>query len=112
VIVAFSSNPFVIAVPAPVTDPWTLGGADSEYSSVTAFLAATYPVENDNLLFEDDVTETGNVEDVIVEQADPPGVFEQAAVAAVYKWKFKPRTVDGRPTPGRAEQLVEFKLQQ
>lgn len=57
------------------------------------------------------VTEDGNVEDVIVEEADPPGMFEQAAVAAVSKWKFKPPVVDGRPTAGRAEQLVEFKLQ-
>jgi len=58
------------------------------------------------------VTESGSVEDVIVEEADPPGVFERAALAAVYSWKFKPRMVDGRPSAGRAEQLVEFKLQE
>jgi len=58
------------------------------------------------------VTESGNVEDVIVEEADPPGIFEQAALAAVYKWKFKPRMEGGGPTRGRAEQLVEFKLHQ
>ena len=56
------------------------------------------------------VTESGSVEDAIVEDADPPGVFERAALAAVSTWKFKPRVVDGRPTGGRAEQRVEFKL--
>jgi protein TonB len=56
------------------------------------------------------VTESGSVEDVVVEEADPPGVFEQAATAAVYTWKFKPRIVDGRATAGRAEQVVEFRL--
>jgi len=58
------------------------------------------------------VTESGSVEDAIVEDADPPGVFERAALAAVATWKFKPRIVDGRPTRGHAAQLVEFKLHQ
>jgi protein TonB len=57
------------------------------------------------------VTSDGDVEDVIVEEAEPAGIFEQAAIAAVYKWKFKPRSMDGQPVAGRAEQLVEFKLQ-
>lgn len=57
------------------------------------------------------VTPEGDVEDVIVEEAKPAGIFDQAAIAAVYKWKFKPRTVDGRPVASRAEQRVEFELQ-
>ena len=56
------------------------------------------------------VTEDGTVADAVVEDADPPGVFEKAALAAVYQWKFKPRIVDGRATRGRAEQRVEFEL--
>lgn len=56
------------------------------------------------------VTETGNVEDVEVLESDPPGVFDQAAVRAVYRWRFKPRTVDGKATTAKAEQVVEFKL--
>jgi protein TonB len=56
------------------------------------------------------VTESGSVEDVVVEEAEPAGVFERAALAAVSTWKFRPRLVEGKPTAGRAEQLVEFKL--
>jgi protein TonB len=56
------------------------------------------------------VTGNGSVEDVVVEEAEPPGVFERAARTAVSGWKFQPRVVDGKPTAGRAEQLVEFRL--
>lgn len=56
------------------------------------------------------VTETGTVEDVEVLEADPPGVFEQAAIKAVYRWRFKPRIINGQATAGSAEQVVEFEL--
>ena len=56
------------------------------------------------------VTETGTVEDVEVLDSEPPGVFEQAAIKAVYRWRFKPRIVNGQPTAGTAEQVVEFEL--
>ena len=56
------------------------------------------------------VTETGTVEDVEVLDSEPPGVFEQAAIKAVYRWRFKPRVVNGQPTAGTAEQVVEFEL--
>jgi periplasmic protein TonB len=56
------------------------------------------------------VTETGTVEDVIVLESDPPGVFDRAAIKAVFRWRFKPRTVNGSAVAGRAEQVVEFKL--
>ena len=56
------------------------------------------------------VTETGTVEDVVVLESDPPGVFDRAAIKAVYRWRFKPRMVNGSTVAGRAEQVVEFKL--
>lgn len=57
-----------------------------------------------------EVTETGTVEDVQVLESDPPGVFEQAAIKAVYRWRFKPRIVNGQPTASTAEQVVDFEL--
>ncbi len=57
-----------------------------------------------------EVTETGTVEDAVVLESDPPGVFDRAAIKAVYRWRFKPRMVNGSAVAGRAEQVVEFKL--
>ena len=56
------------------------------------------------------VTETGSVEDVVLLESEPEGIFDRAAVRAVSKWKFKPRIVDGQPVAARAEQVVEFRL--
>jgi periplasmic protein TonB len=44
------------------------------------------------------VTETGSVANPEVLRADPPGVFERAAMRAVLKWKYQPQLVDGKPT--------------
>ncbi len=40
------------------------------------------------------VTETGSVEDVKVREADPPGIFDRAAINAAYKFKYKPKVVN------------------
>lgn len=50
-----------------------------------------------HVLLEFVVTETGAVRDAVVVDAKPNGVFEQAALKAVAKFKYKPRIVDGMP---------------
>lgn len=57
-----------------------------------------------------DVTANGRVDNVVVIESDPPGVFDNEAVQAVYRWRFKPRLVDGKAVSGKASQVVEFKL--
>ena len=57
-----------------------------------------------------DVNESGNVENAEVVESDPPGVFDIAATRAVSRWRFKPRVIDGKAVPGKASQVVEFKL--
>lgn len=57
-----------------------------------------------------DVNEAGSVNNVVVIESDPPGTFDQAATRAVYRWKFKPRIVNGKAVAGKATQVVEFKL--
>jgi len=57
-----------------------------------------------------DVTETGSVDNVEVIESSPPGVFDNAAVQAVYRWRFKPRIINGKAISGKASQVVEFKL--
>ncbi|MCY3883664.1 MAG: energy transducer TonB [Gammaproteobacteria bacterium] len=43
------------------------------------------------------VTENGTVEDPSVFEADPPGIFDRAAMQAALKFKYRPRVVDGVP---------------
>jgi protein TonB len=43
------------------------------------------------------ITETGSVKDAIVVAADPERVFDEAALAAIARWRYNPRVVDGAP---------------
>ncbi|MGO9514003.1 MAG: TonB family protein [Steroidobacteraceae bacterium] len=56
------------------------------------------------------VAETGEVKDVAVLAANPPGVFEQAAVSALSQWRYKPVLHDAKPTAQRARIRVRFAL--
>jgi len=56
------------------------------------------------------ITEQGTVQDVVVVEAEPEEVFDNAAIQAVSKWKFKPRIEQGKAVAVRAEQVVTFKL--
>lgn len=41
------------------------------------------------------ISKVGTVENPIVIDADPPGIFNRAALKAVAKWKYKPKIEDG-----------------
>jgi protein TonB len=56
------------------------------------------------------ITEAGAVADPRVIESKPRGVFDRAALKAIRGWRFKARTVGGRPVPRRAVQVIEFKL--
>jgi len=57
------------------------------------------------------ITETGAVTNIKVVEANPPGIFDRAAIRAMERWKYKPKIVDGKPVPrhGVRNQLT-FKL--
>lgn len=55
-----------------------------------------------------DVALDGSVSNVIVEQAEPAGVFDTAAVAAAKTWKFSPAMIDGKPVAGRVRVPITF----
>jgi len=59
------------------------------------------------------ITETGTVTNIKVVEANPPGMFDRAAIKAMEKWKYKPKIVDGKPVSrhGVRNQLT-FKLNQ
>jgi protein TonB len=52
----------------------------------------------------------GTVSDVIVHAAAPPGIFDQAALAALAQWRYQPVLRDGKPTPQRARIRIRFAL--
>lgn len=55
------------------------------------------------------VSKQGSVEDVAVAHSDPPGVFDKAALAAVRRYKYDPRFVDGLPVEAHLRVHLEFK---
>ncbi len=52
----------------------------------------------------------GTVEGAEVLESDPPRLFDDAALDAIRRWKFRPKIVDGTPVAQRARQTIEFKL--
>lgn len=56
------------------------------------------------------ITERGTVIDPVVLESRPRRLFNRSAMAAIRKWRFRPKVVDGTPVPTRATQLIEFTL--
>lgn len=56
------------------------------------------------------VNSDGSVKSAKVIDSKPRGVFDSAAVQAVYKWKFKPKVVNGQPVEQRGIQMLDFSL--
>jgi protein TonB len=50
----------------------------------------------------------GRVSEAAVASAEPPAVFDQAALDAVKQWHFDPRTVACAPVAARVRQVVRF----
>lgn len=56
------------------------------------------------------VSESGAVTDVAVRDANPRGVFEQSATAALLQWRYKPVLRDSKPAAQRARIRIRFAL--
>jgi TonB family protein len=56
------------------------------------------------------VTESGEVRDIAVHAANPPGVFDSAAVNALAQWRYKPVLKDAKPTAQRSRIRIRFTL--
>ncbi|HEU4624981.1 MAG TPA: TonB family protein [Steroidobacteraceae bacterium] len=53
----------------------------------------------------------GSVGDVTVAGAEPAGIFEQAAMASVRKWRYQPVVRDGKPIEQRAKVRISFAME-
>lgn len=58
------------------------------------------------------ITTSGEVENAVVVEAEPPEIFDDAALKAINQWTFKEKTVDGVAVEQRAVQTLQFKLTQ
>lgn len=82
----------------------SLGSGDGEYVPITK-VQAVYPRRamqrgiQGYVIVEFTVNKIGAVQDPVVIEANPTGIFEQAALDAVVKFKYKPRVINGEPTP-------------
>jgi TonB family protein len=56
------------------------------------------------------VTVEGRVSEARVVSAQPPRIFDQAALRAIQQWTFRPAVENGKPVAKRAEQVFEFSL--
>jgi len=56
------------------------------------------------------ITKDGEVTDAVVVEAEPAEIFDEAALQAISKWKFKGKIVDGAAVTQRAVQTLQFKL--
>ena len=81
----------------------SLDSGDGEYVPITK-VQAVYPRRamqrgiQGYVIVEFTVNKTGAVQDPVVIEAKPEGIFEQAALDAVVKFKYKARVINGEPT--------------
>ena len=54
----------------------------------------------------------GSVANAVVVGSEPEAIFDDAALTAISKWKFKEKIVNGVAVPQRAVQQLQFKLKQ
>ena len=58
-----------------------------------------------------DISQEGQVINLVVIESTPAGVFDDAAVAAVLSWRFNPRMEEGQPVAVAGKRsTVTFKL--
>jgi len=56
------------------------------------------------------ITKKGTVKDAVVVASKPSSIFNNAALKAIKRWKFKPHIIAGEAYEQRAVQTLEFKL--
>jgi TonB family protein len=57
------------------------------------------------------VNERGTTGDIVVVAAEPLGVFDAAATAAVAAWRYRPRIVNGQPVAQRTSVTLRFSVE-
>jgi TonB family protein len=89
---------------------------DTQEARLVQHIAAEYPQDAARKGIEGSVdvsftvTSQGKVTDVLVLDADPSEIFNRSAVAAVRRWKYDPKTINGVPVESHLQLRLQFKL--
>jgi len=113
---AFDIGGFDLGADLNVDAGLTGGSGDGEYLPIVK-VAPTYPrraaqkgIEG-YVVVEFTVTTLGTVIDPRVIEADPPGIFDRAAMQAVTKFKYKPKMENGKPLEVKGvRNIIRFEL--
>ena len=113
------ARPAQVPAQAPRSDPPVAAPAPPQASPAdfkrTRFVPPTYPPQalarrqEGEVRVRITVDTTGRVVDASVESGTPPGVFDQAALNAVRKWRFEPIVKGGRPIEASVVTTIRFR---
>lgn len=108
---AAPAPPPVAEAPAPAAPAGETHPAQLVKSAAPAYPPEAVRSKKDGWVqVEFTVDANGNVTDAKVANADPPRLFNTAALDAVRRWSFKPRMENGKAVEERMSRRIEFKL--
>jgi TonB family protein len=90
--------------------------SDTQPPRLIQHVAADYPPEAARKGVEGSVdvsftiSPQGKVDDVTIVNAVPSDIFNRAAITAVRRWKYEPKTVNGVPVEAHQQLRLQFKL--
>jgi protein TonB len=105
-----------MAAPVPRRPGSAEAPSDTQEARLVQHVAADYPPEAARKGIEGSVdvsftiSPQGKVSDVTVISAVPSDIFNRAAIAAVHRWKYEPKTINGVPVEAHQQLRLQFKL--
>ena len=105
-----------MATPIPRRPGSAAPPPDAQEARLVQHIAAEYPRDAARKGIEGSVdvsftvTSQGKVTDVLVLNAEPSEIFNRSAVAAVRRWKYDPKTINGVPVESHKQLRLQFKL--
>jgi TonB family protein len=65
-----------------------------------------------SVVLEFTIATDGTTKDIVVVESSPPGVFDDAAVKALARWRYNPKIEDGQPVERRGVRTrIVFQLE-
>jgi TonB family protein len=105
-----------MATPVPRRPGSAASPPDTQEARLVQHIAAEYPQDAARKGIEGSVdvsftvTSQGKVTDVLVLDAEPSEIFNRSAVAAVRRWTYDPKTINGVPVESHQQLRLQFKL--